>query len=94
VAAGRETLLAVKYTAAPTGNLCFNALSITQDAGPHHGPAARPAGKPLAYSMRRRKLASGIPTWQTGEFFIIFNAMERCCRFRRESRRGAKPAFF
>jgi hypothetical protein len=35
VAAGRETLLAVKYTVAPTGNLCFNALSITQDAGPH-----------------------------------------------------------
>jgi hypothetical protein len=60
-----------------------------------HGPAARGRlENRWAYSMRRRKLASGIPTWQTGEFFMIFNAMERFCRFRRESRRGAKPAFF
>ena len=50
--------------------------------------------KTLAYSTRHRKLASGIPTWQTGGFPIHFNKMDSFCRPRGKSCQGAKPAFF
>jgi hypothetical protein len=43
-------LLAVKYTVAPTGNLCFNALSITpKRRSAAHGPAATAGWKQAVY---------------------------------------------
>src|SRR5436305_1553572 len=47
LAAGRATLLAVNKTCVPTGNLCFNTLSITQTApASHMVPLRRPAESP------------------------------------------------
>jgi hypothetical protein len=60
----------------PTGNLCFNTLSITQTtpAAPTC-PAAAAGRKPSSmYSTRPAFLASGMPAWQAFEFDNIFTA--------------------
>jgi hypothetical protein len=44
--------------------------------------------------MRHRKLASGIPTWQTRVFSNFFNEIDGFYRLRGKSRQGAKLAFF